>query len=563
MLFVASCGGDDYDDTALRNELTDLANRVAKLEQLCQQMNTNISSLQTIVNALQQNDFVTAVVPVTQGGKVIGYTITFSRSGAITIYHGTDGKNGENGKDGSTPQIGVKKDSDGIYYWTLNGEWLLDADGNKIQAEGKDGADGANGSSGVDGITPQLKIEEGYWYISYDNGSTWTQLGKAVGEDGADGNDGNNFFLDVQQDDEFVYFYLADGTMITLPKHDKENIQFEDLNVKAICCKNWDTNNDGELSYAEAESIVDIGTIFSQNDRIITFKELKYFTSLVELPDNAFLECAQLWKIELPKSIKKIGSSAFQGCILLSLINIHEGVSEIGNSAFMYCENLRHANIPSSVLVIQPRLFYACRKLCVVDLKEGIQSIGSYAFSGCRDLNNIYLPSSVINIDEGAFSECYSLEAIEIPQQITIINSSTFSNCKTLQNVKFPSLLTSIERGAFSGCESLDQIILPKSVRIVHDHAFSNCDIATFTLGPNISSIGMSAIDSYNVYCLNENPPQIYNSSFTANNLKIFVPEDSYNRYRNVGSYGDSIMVNLLSQTVWYRYKEYLVPYRF
>ena len=132
MLFVASCGGDAYDDAALRNDLTDLANRVAKLEQLCQQMNTNISSLQTIVNALQQNDFITAVVPVTQGGKVIGYTITFSRSGAITIYHGTDGKNGENGKDGSTPQIGVKKDSDGIYYWTLNGEWLLDANGNKI-----------------------------------------------------------------------------------------------------------------------------------------------------------------------------------------------------------------------------------------------------------------------------------------------------------------------------------------------------------------------------------------------------------------------------------------------
>ena len=56
MLFVASCGGDDYDDTALRNELSDLANRVAKLEQLCQQMNTNISSLQTILKALQNND---------------------------------------------------------------------------------------------------------------------------------------------------------------------------------------------------------------------------------------------------------------------------------------------------------------------------------------------------------------------------------------------------------------------------------------------------------------------------------------------------------------------------
>ena len=51
---------------------------------------------------------------------------------------------------------------------------------------------------------------------------------------------------------------------------DKENIQFEDLQVKAICCKNWDTNNDGELSYAEAAAVTDIGDVFSNNKNIIT-----------------------------------------------------------------------------------------------------------------------------------------------------------------------------------------------------------------------------------------------------------------------------------------------------
>lgn len=92
----------------------------------------------------------------------------------------------------------------------------------------------------------------------------------------------------VTQDDEFVYFYLSDGTMITLPKHDKENIQFEDLNVKAICCKNWDTNNDGELSYAEAAAVTDIGTTFKGNTNIIAFNELKYFTGLTAIANSAF-----------------------------------------------------------------------------------------------------------------------------------------------------------------------------------------------------------------------------------------------------------------------------------
>ena len=170
---------------------------------------------------------------------------------------GVDGEDGKDGKDGYSPVIGVRKHTDGLYYWTLDGDWLRDDDGNMIPAtatgsgsSGANGADGKDGKDGEDGVTPQLTIENDYWYVSYDNGATWTELGKATGEDGsngADGEDGDSIFKSVTQDDEYVYFNLADGTMITLPKHDKENIQFEDLQVKAICCKNWDTNNDGEL----------------------------------------------------------------------------------------------------------------------------------------------------------------------------------------------------------------------------------------------------------------------------------------------------------------------------
>lgn len=348
MLFVASCGGDDYDDTALRNELTDLANRVAKLEQLCQQMNTNISSLQTIVNALQQNDFITAIVPVTQGGKVIGYTITFSRSGAITIYHGNDGKDGADGKDGSTPQIGVKKDSDGIYYWTLNGEWLLDANGNKIQANGEPG------TNGVDGTTPRLKIENDYWYISYDNGEAWTQLGQATGNNGIDG---DSLFTSITQDEEYVYFNLADGSMITLPKHDKENIQFEDVRVKAICCKNWDTNRDGELSYKEAAAVISIGYVFEKNEDIISFPEFKYFTGLDMQYSNSFYGCKNLWKIELP-----------------------ENLTTIGYSMFMDCRNLSNLILPDNVTIIESQAFYHTDLKSIV-LPKSIASIGELAFS--------------------------------------------------------------------------------------------------------------------------------------------------------------------------------------
>ena len=257
-LGLLSC---NHKDSLWQEVVEDLDERVETLEVLCAEMNTNITSLQTIVDVLQSNDFITSIVEIKKDGKVVGYTITFGKHDPITIYHGQDGKDGQNGtngkdgqdgadgkdgqngadgKDGITPVIGVAQDTDGVYYWTLNGEWLLDDNGNKLPVSGKDGQNGTNGSNGQDGITPQLKIEEGYWYISYDNGATWTQLGKATGADGADGadgkdgqngadgkdgQDGDSMFKSVTQDENYVYFTLADGTVIKIAKGNSSNDQ--------------------------------------------------------------------------------------------------------------------------------------------------------------------------------------------------------------------------------------------------------------------------------------------------------------------------------------------------
>ena len=166
LMSLASC--TEYDEVAMWNKNEDMGSRLAALERLCDRMNTNIVSLQRIVEALQANDYVTGVAPVVENGETIGYTISFSRSGPVTIYHGKDGQSG------ATPVIGVKQDTDGLYYWTLDGEWITDG-GKKLPV------------SGQNGTSPKLKIEEEYWYISYDDGTTWTKLDKATGEKGDDG----------------------------------------------------------------------------------------------------------------------------------------------------------------------------------------------------------------------------------------------------------------------------------------------------------------------------------------------------------------------------------------
>lgn len=108
------------------------------------------------------------------------------------------------GEPGDTPIVGIKKDTlNNTYYWTvsINGEsprWILDENGQKISAQGlkgdpgQNGTDGKPGKNGADGITPEFKIENDYWFVSYDNGTNWTQLGKAKGDRGATGEKGKD-----------------------------------------------------------------------------------------------------------------------------------------------------------------------------------------------------------------------------------------------------------------------------------------------------------------------------------------------------------------------------------
>ncbi|MBR5443239.1 MAG: InlB B-repeat-containing protein [Paludibacteraceae bacterium] len=406
-LGLLSC---NHKDSLWQEVVEDLDERVETLEMLCAEMNTNITSLQTIVDVLQSNDFITSIVEIKKDGKVVGYTITFGKHDPITIYHGQDGKDGQNGtngkdgadgkdgqdgengddgKDGSTPVIGVAQDTDGVYYWTLNGEWLLDDNGNKLPVSGKDGKDGANGTDGQDGqdgtdgkdgitpllkiengywyisydngatwtesgkatgdngqngqngsdgkdgqdgqngtdgkdgqdgqdgkdgVTPQLKIEEGYWFISYDNGATWTQLGKATGEDGKDGidgedgkdgqngtdgkdgQDGDSMFQSVTQDENYVYFTLADGTVIKIAKASKE----EQPNSEFIFTITYAPNG--------GEGVMVPDTFYYGISKVVTLtcfytRENYYFTEWNTRPDGSGVTYAYGTKISIDKNI--------------------------------------------------------------------------------------------------------------------------------------------------------------------------------------------------------------------------------------------------------------------
>lgn len=193
-LIITGCGS--YDDSDLQNKFTSLETRIESLEKEVSKINTNITALQKVASTISDGSVITSVEEVTDvDGDVTGYTITFSDSQVITVYNGADGKSGVDGNNGSSPVIGVKKNTDGVLYWTLNGEYLL-CDGEKIPAEG---------------MTPRIRINNGDWEVSYD-GTNWTVIASASA-----GSSGDSIFSEVNIGTDSVIFKLTDGTSFEIP----------------------------------------------------------------------------------------------------------------------------------------------------------------------------------------------------------------------------------------------------------------------------------------------------------------------------------------------------------
>lgn len=128
--------------------------------------------------------------------------------------------------------------------------------------------------------------------------------------------------------------------------------------------------------------------------------------------DNAFLNCGNVWLVNLPESINTIGEFAFYGCRNLTTIYLPSTLASIGAQAFLGCENLRQISIPTGISVIEPYTFYECERMLSIELPEGIEIIRERAFSRCYNLRSIVIPESVTLIENNAFDDCRRLEGI-------------------------------------------------------------------------------------------------------------------------------------------------------
>lgn len=128
-----------YDDSALNERLAKLEQRVGAIEEKVKVANEDIKTLRSLVSASTQGKTITEVKKTDEG-----YDLIFSDKQVISIKHG------RNGVDGHSPKISVAQDG-GVYYWQLDGQWLLDAQGQKVRVSGETGPVGPQGPQGAPG----------------------------------------------------------------------------------------------------------------------------------------------------------------------------------------------------------------------------------------------------------------------------------------------------------------------------------------------------------------------------------------------------------------------------
>ena len=155
-------------------------------------------------------------------------------------------------------------------------------------------------------------------------------------------------------------------------------------------------------------------------------------------------------EIKLPKTLKKIGSSAFS-LSNITEIDFPEGLQEIGDNAFS-SSKIKEAFLPSTAL-----------------------TLGSHVFRDCVFLESISLPEDIVEIPYRVFSECPVLDdSLRLPDKLEVLGEGAFSS-PNLTITYFPESLHEIGHWAFAGIKNDTIILRSKQITFLGRSPFSDC----------------------------------------------------------------------------------------
>ena len=299
----------------------------------------------------------------------------------------------------------------------------------------------------------------------------------------------------------------------------------------------------------------------------------------LETIGNFAFQSSSVSEINLPSTLKKIGESAFQNCWNVETIVVPDGVENIGNQAFSSMGSLTRIELPASLkslgssvilnnqmltevichitdpFVIDSSVFgiyhwndetgsfytpspytlyvpastkdkyqaipgwtmfagieegepfdyiidYTLLKLrfrCSPDSKTAIL-IHDDSYSGITQVNisaTIDVNGDVYRvkaIGARAFADCWQLTKVILPEGVVSIGTNAFS-WTALSSINFPSTLKTIRNNAFWDCEGLTSVELPEGLETIESYAFAECsNLENLVIPSTVTSIGWGVI---------------------------------------------------------------------
>lgn len=244
--------------------------------------------------------------------------------------------------------------------------------------------------------------------------------------------------------------------------------------------------------------------------------DLSECSNLVEIGDYSFEKNTNLastpeTKIVLPKSVKRIGTNAFNGSNVIMEVPTDSKLEYLGDYA-LAGSKITSFYLPSSITYLGeyalsdtnlstityadgafkdeiPNGFFNKTKLVSFNIPSTVKRIGDAAFKGCSTLK--YLGSSTTEVADGTFY---------IPESVEEIGFEAFINLKNVLEVKFAknSNLKVIGESAFEGLEKITTISLPDSLERIEKDAFKKCKVLNevkFSKDSQITYISNKAFD--------------------------------------------------------------------
>ena len=368
--------------------------------------------------------------------------------------------------------------------------------------------------------------------------------------------------LDVQQDEDIIYNYDKGSKTAEVKGISKNHKAVIDIPETSV--------HDGEVY-----TVTKIGNnAFYECSDLIS---VNIPSSVTSIGSSAFMLCGSLISVNIPNSVTSIGMDAFHYCSSLVSLNLPNSVTRIGPYAFSSCSSLISLTIPGSVTQIDSHAFAGCTSLTSVNILSGTTRFSDFVFYGCgriskvsivvsdhssfcrnaivsqfkkedsglpitlldtdgQEIKEFTVPSGVTSIGYGAFYNCRGLSSVTIPDGVTTIGDYAFTDCRGLTSLTIPNSVITIGEGAFSGCKGLTSLTLPENLSIIKKQTVYDCSsLESITIPASVEYIYQEAFANCQglkqVMALPENPPFLFDNSFSNYQITLRVPEASKEKY--------------------------------